>query len=126
MRIKTIIKGILQIAFFIFVSLIMNEITQLFHLKIPGSILGIILIFILLKTKILPLKWVDIGANWMLAELLLFFIPSAVGIIQYKTLLFQNGLQVITLVILSTGLVMACAGRVAVAIAKRRERKRAL
>ncbi|WP_188691100.1 CidA/LrgA family holin-like protein [Pullulanibacillus camelliae] len=123
---KTIIKGILQIAFFIFVSLIMNEITQLFHLKIPGSILGIILIFILLKTKILPLKWVDIGANWMLAELLLFFIPSAVGIIQYKTLLFQNGLQVITLVILSTGLVMACAGRVAVAIAKRRERKRAL
>ncbi|GGH78375.1 holin-like protein [Pullulanibacillus pueri] len=123
---KSIVKGILQIAFFILVSFVMNVITDFFHLKIPGSILGIILIFILLKTKVIKLNWVETGANWLLAELLLFFIPSAVGIIQYKDLLYKNGIQVVIVVILSTGLVMTCAGLVAVQLAKRKERKKAL
>ncbi|WEG14758.1 CidA/LrgA family holin-like protein [Pullulanibacillus sp. KACC 23026] len=117
------LKTVLQIAFLIIITILMNTVTHLLHLPIPGSILGIIVLFILLKTKILPLKWIESGASFLLAELLLFFIPSAVGVVNYKQLLIHSGLQVIALVIVSTGLVMAGAGLVVSIIASRKERK---
>lgn len=121
-----LIKAILQIAFLVIISIIMNELTRLLHVPLPGFILGIVVIFILLKTHILPLSWIEAGANWLLAELLLFFIPSAVGVVQYKQLLIHNGLQMVALIIVSTGLVMACAGIAVSSIAKRRGEKRTL
>ena len=121
-----VIKAVLQIVFLVILTMIMNELTRLLHIQIPGSILGIIVIFILLKTKLLPVSWIEIGANWLLAELLLFFIPSAVGVVQYKQLLIHNGLQMVALIIVSTGLVMTCAGLVVSSIAKRKGENRAL
>lgn len=121
-----LIKAIIQITFLIIISMVMSEITRFLHLPIPGFILGIILVFILLKTRLLPLSWVETGANWLLAELLLFFVPSAVGVVQYKQLLIHNGLQMVALIIVSTGLVMACAGLAVSLIAKRKGGKQAL
>lgn len=67
--------------------MLMNGMTSLLHLKIPGSILGIALVFLLLQIKVLKLEWIDLGAKWLLSEMLLFFIPPAAGMIQYQTLL---------------------------------------
>lgn len=101
----------------------MGKISNMLHIGIPGSILGIIILFILLKTKIVKLKWIEVGGNWLLAEFLLFFIPSAVGVIQYKSMLMDNGLKIISIIILSSALVMTCSGFIAEKIMHRKEEK---
>lgn len=64
-----------QILMLILFSLSINKIIDIFDLNIPGSILGIILLFLLLQLKIIPLKWIESGANFLLAHLMLFLIP---------------------------------------------------
>ncbi len=86
---KKLFIGVTQILLLFSYTLIMEKISALLHLKVPGSILGLILLFILLQTKVIKLKWIEVGGNWLVAELLLFFIPSAVGVIQYKQLLIK-------------------------------------
>lgn len=116
-------NGIGQVAIFIILAYVMNKFVAAIHLHIPGSILGIILMFFLLQLKLIRLEWVELGANLLLAELLLFFIPSAAGIIQYTNLLYDSGIRILLVVILSMVIVMSCTGLFAQSLAKRRERK---
>ncbi|MNH71322.1 Holin-like protein CidA [compost metagenome] len=122
-KLKSLLMGVLQIAILFFISMAMNKIVDLLHLNIPGSILGIIVIFTLLKTGVVKLEWIEKGANWLLAELLLFFIPSAVGIMKYIPMLESDGVRILIVVIFSTFIVMASSGLTASRIAKRKEKQ---
>lgn len=119
---RNIMKGILQVALLMGFSELLNVLVRWLHLPVPGSIIGIALVFILLQTKVIKLEWVELGANWLLAELLLFFIPSAVGIMNYIPMLEHDGVRIIVIVILSTILVMVSSGLLAGTMAKRKER----
>ncbi|WMT40768.1 CidA/LrgA family holin-like protein [Paenibacillus sp. D2_2] len=122
-KIKNLSIIILQVAVLFFISLAMNYIVKWLHLPIPGTILGIIILFILLKTNVIKLSWIEQGANWLLAELLLFFIPAAVGVMNYMSLLEQDGIRILLVVISSTVIVMASSGLVASRISKRKEQR---
>ncbi|KOR76170.1 CidA/LrgA family protein [Paenibacillus solani] len=117
------IKGTLQVAGFMLLSLGMDRMAKWLDWGIPGSILGIVVVFILLETKILRLEWIELGANWLLAELLLFFIPAAVGIMKYFPMLEADGLQILFVVVFSTIIVMVSSGLTAGFISSRKERK---
>ncbi|CAJ1317638.1 holin [Paenibacillus sp. CFBP13512] len=119
---RNIMKGILQVAVLMGFSELLNVLVRWLHLPVPGSIIGIALVFILLQTKVIKLEWVELGANWLLAELLLFFIPSAVGIMNYIPMLEHDGVRIVVIVILSTILVMVSSGLLAGTMAKRKER----
>ncbi|WP_240415591.1 CidA/LrgA family holin-like protein [Paenibacillus periandrae] len=105
-----LLKSVLQIGFFVLVSLAMNQLVVLMHWPIPGSILGIVVIFIGLQTKLIKLEWIDAGASWLLAEMLLFFIPPAVSLIQYEDLIMSSGLRILLVMLVSSIAVMAGAG----------------
>jgi holin-like protein len=87
-----------------------NELAQVLNLKIPGSIIGILLVIILLQAKIIRLEWIESGANILIAELMLFFIPSAVGVMQYKQVMAADGMRFELVIFLSTLTVMICTG----------------
>ncbi|KEQ24033.1 CidA/LrgA family holin-like protein [Paenibacillus tyrfis] len=116
------VKTLGQVLFFVLVSWLLNGLATLLHLPIPGSILGIVLVFVLLQLKIIRIEWIDLGAKWLLAEMLLFFIPAAAGMIQYQSLLRDNGLPIMLVLVSSLVVVMLSAGLVAQAIVKRKER----
>ncbi|AOZ93128.1 CidA/LrgA family protein [Paenibacillus crassostreae] len=118
---RNMIKGILQVAALMGFSILMNQLTEWLQWKVPGSILGILVIFILLETHIIRLEWIEIGANWLLAELLLFFVPAAVGIMKYIPMLQSDGLRILIVVIISTFVVMLSTGLMAKRISKRKE-----
>ncbi|KKO54682.1 CidA/LrgA family holin-like protein [Paenibacillus sp. DMB20] len=120
---KQLIKGSLQVAGFMLISILMDHLAGWLHLSIPGSILGIAVVFILLETGVLKLKWIELGANWLLAELLLFFIPAAVGVMKYFPMLESDGIQIVAVVLFSTVTVMVSSGLVAMVISKRKDRK---
>ncbi|MBT2763760.1 CidA/LrgA family holin-like protein [Paenibacillus sp. FSL W8-0187] len=117
------LKGTLQVAGFMLLSLGMDQLAAWLNIGIPGSILGIVVLFILLETKVLRLEWIELGANWLLAELLLFFIPAAVGIMKYFPMLEAEGLQILAVVLFSTVIVMVSSGLTAGFISSRKERK---
>ncbi|WP_342563420.1 CidA/LrgA family holin-like protein [Paenibacillus sp. FSL R7-0345] len=120
---KKLIIGLLQVAGLTVFSMLINTLTPLLHLPLPGSIIGMLILFLLLETGVVRLSWVEVGASWLLAELLLFFIPSAVGVMKYTNLLEVNGLQVLAVVLVGTFAVMAGSGLLTGAIYKVKERR---
>ncbi|WP_040977825.1 CidA/LrgA family protein [Oceanobacillus jeddahense] len=101
-----VIKVILQICF-LHVFLLLGAVLKYFiPLPIPASMFGLFLLFAALCCRLIKLEWVDQGAKWLMAELLLFFIPSAVGIINYEEIFSIQGLAIVGLIVISTMIVM--------------------
>ncbi|WP_318503516.1 CidA/LrgA family protein [Bacillus sp. T3] len=123
MKIITIILQIL----FIHIFLILGSILKSFApLPIPASMYGLVLLLVALSVKVIKLEWIEQGGNWLLAELLLFFIPSAVGIVNYDEILSWQGMKTFFLIGLSTLIVIGVTAYVADAfykISKRSEAK---
>lgn len=78
-----------------------------FHLPLPGSIIGFLLLFSALLLKVYPLQWIESGARFLLAFLSLYFIPATVGVMQYGDIFTGKGLLLIVIAIFSTLLTLA-------------------
>lgn len=107
MKIIQICVQILIITTFLLIG---NAIHSYARLPIPGSVIGLVLLFLALYLRIIPLKLVDVGAKLLTAELLLFFIPSAVGIMNYPDLFGIVGIKLIIIIFISTVFVMMGTG----------------
>lgn len=105
-----IMKLISQVGILYVFSLIGNWIVEVLKIPIPGSIVGLLLLFCCLHLNILKESYIKDGAGFMLVVLPLFLVPSTVGVIQYPSLLSWNGLLLIVLVMGSTFLTMILAG----------------
>lgn len=75
-------------------------------LPVPGALLGMALLFFALQYKIVRLEWVEDGADLLIRDLLLFFIPPAVGIMQYTNLFGAIGSKLIGAVAISILIVL--------------------
>ena len=64
------------------------------------------LMLALIVCRILPLQWVRAGARWLLAEMLLFFVPAVVGVVNYAQLLLVDGWRIFAVIALSTVMVL--------------------
>ncbi|WP_138416722.1 CidA/LrgA family protein [Aquibacillus sediminis] len=104
MKIITILLQIVFIHIFLFLG---ATVQTLFHLPIPASMIGLVLLFLALSLHIIKLEWVEKGGNWLLAELLLFFVPSAVGVVNYNEMFSLQGLTTVIIIGVSTFIVMA-------------------
>ncbi len=107
-----IYKIIIQIAFLYGIYLVGHWIQEALNLFVPGSVIGLIILFILLSTNVVKDVWVEKGANFFVKHLTLFFIPATVGIINYYGVFSGKGFLLIVIVLLSTVLVMAGSGLV--------------
>ena len=79
---------------------------KLLNLPVASGVFGFFLLLFLLEMKWLKLAYVERGADLLLAELLLFFIPPVVGVIQYQDLLITSGWKILLVILISTALVM--------------------
>ncbi|MGH1400651.1 MAG: CidA/LrgA family protein [Acinetobacter tandoii] len=79
---------------------------RLLSLPLASGVLGFFLLLFLLEMKWLKLAQVEHGADFLLGELLLFFIPPVVGVIQYQDLLIISGWKILLVILISTTLVM--------------------
>lgn len=62
-------------------------IAALLPITIPGSIIGMLILFVLLAFQILPAKWVQPACNLLIRYMALLFVPIGVGVMQYWDLL---------------------------------------
>lgn len=97
---------ILQVCFLYIFFFLGTALKQMIPLPIPASMFGLFLLFLALCCKVIKLEWVEQGAKWLLAELLLFFVPSAVGIVNYQQIISIQGVEIVLLIAFSTMIVM--------------------
>ncbi|WP_342748219.1 CidA/LrgA family holin-like protein [Virgibacillus ndiopensis] len=118
-----ICKTIIQIAILYGLYIIGSWIQHSLHLFIPGSVIGLILLFILLSTNVVNMKWIEKGAKFFVAHLTLFFIPATVGILNYFDVFSGKGFLLIIIVLISTVLVMGGSGLISQWMIRRKELK---
>lgn len=118
---RTFFIGTLQVIGLILFSFGLRWAVDALDLRIPSSLLGLVILFILLQTNIVRLEWVDLGAKWLLAEMLLFFVPSVVGVIQYPELITRSGVYLLIIIVLGTFAVMAVTGLLTRSLARKKE-----
>jgi holin-like protein len=117
---KTLLITAAQVGIFILLAGLSDAIVKWLHLPISGSIVGIIILFALLQLKVIRMEWIELGSKWLLAEMLLFFIPAAVGITNYKSLVVHSGIFIFLSILISTIAVMLFAGLIGERIAGKR------
>ncbi|MEN8077638.1 CidA/LrgA family protein [Clostridioides difficile] len=85
-------------------------ISKLLHIPIPGNIIGMILLFLLLTTKVIKVEKVENLANFFLDHLAFFFIPASVGLMTSFDSLKGSIFRIIILCILTTIIVISVTG----------------
>lgn len=69
-----------QLLLIILITSVGNFLQQFLHLPIAGSIIGLVLFYILLMTGVVKETWIKSGANLFLTTMIFFFLPSIVGV----------------------------------------------
>ncbi|MFW1958023.1 CidA/LrgA family protein [Acinetobacter guillouiae] len=105
-QISSIYKVILQIGLLILIWWIGSIIQKQFNLPISAAVIGLFMVLIGLMTGIFKLNWIKSGSDFILGELVLFFIPCFIGLMKYKNLFMTEGWQLIVVVVLGTICVM--------------------
>ncbi|AMM15223.1 murein hydrolase transporter LrgA [Burkholderia sp. PAMC 28687] len=77
-----------------------------FHLPVPGGVIGLLALLALLFCGGIAPRWVKAGADWLLTDMLLFFIPAAVAAVQYGGLFREDGWRLALVVVFGTLMVM--------------------
>ncbi|MGF6779421.1 CidA/LrgA family protein [Paraburkholderia sp. GAS334] len=94
-------------------------------LPVPGGVVGLVAMLALLFSGGIPTNWIKSGADWLLSDMLLFFIPAAVAAVQYGGLFKEDGWRLALVVVAGTLMVMVAVA-FAVEQAARLERRLAL
>ncbi|TXS00012.1 holin [Bacillus sp. SH7-1] len=101
---------LLQVGVLYIFSLVGLWIQEVFQLSMPGSLIGMLILFLLLSTRILPLRWFELGAKKLIVFLPLFLIPSTTGLMEYGSFLFSKGSIIFMLVVASTVVTLIISG----------------
>ena len=97
---------VLQICLLILFSLLGQALAQLLGLPVPGGVIGMALVLLLLATRRLRVRNVHRGASWLLGEMLLFFVPAVMSLLDHREFLGLLGLKLLAVILLGTALVM--------------------
>lgn len=95
-------------------------ISYLCHGAIPGSLTGMILLFVTLSTNLLDSKWVEQAAKYFTKYMVMLFLPSAVGIMVCWNLISEHIISIVIIVITTTALTMLTAAYIQQRLTKKK------
>ena len=101
-RLQVPVQVLLYAGLFVFAEYLVDWL----HLPLPANLVGMVLMLTLILSRALPLSWVRAGARWLLAEMLLFFVPAVVAVVNYAQLLMVDGWRIFAVIALSTLMVL--------------------
>ena len=105
-----------QFGIILLITCIGEIIKLLVPLPIPGSIYGLVLMFILLVAHVIPLDSVRSAAEFLIAIMPVMFIPAATGLINYWPQLKPILIPTLAMIVLVTIITMAVTGKTAMYI----------
>lgn len=97
--------------------------SKILHLPLPGTILSLLLLFLMLQFKVLKLEKIENAGNFLLLNMTIFFMPPTVKIIDSYELLEKDLFKIIIIILVSTFLTMGITGKVVQLMIDLKERK---
>lgn len=85
-----------------------QELSHLTNRLIPGNIIALFLLIGLFFINKKIVNFFQLGAKWLLAEMLLFFVPATVAFFDHPEFLSSAGIKIFVIIIANTALVMVC------------------
>lgn len=100
-------KAVLQVALLSAIWMAMDMLRQHFGWSMPAGLIGFALLAVGLFSGLVKVQWLQAGTNWLLAEMLLFFVPAMLVVTEYPDLIRHQGLRILAVIVASTACVMA-------------------
>ena len=97
--------------------------SKILHLPLPGTILSLLILFLMLQFKVLKLEKIENAGNFLLLNMTIFFMPPTVKIIDSYELLEKDLFKIIVIIIVSTFLTMGITEKVVQLMIDLKERK---
>lgn len=101
--------------FWIFLFSLIGEIISIglsSLISIPGSVIGMVLLFSALRLKWLKLEQVEEVGTWLTGNMALFFVPAGVGLMTNFDLLADVWLQLIIIMVVTVTIMMLFVGQI--------------
>lgn len=105
-RLRHALRVCAQIGLIVLIWLLAVEVSGRYLPGIPPTVSGIAIALALMALGLLRREWVADGAGWLLREMLLFFIPVVIAVLQYRDLLGAHLLAILCIIVGSTACVM--------------------
>lgn len=113
------LQGILTLLLFQFVG---ECFVKLFELKIPGAIIGMVLLLLFLVLRKSSFHALDTSVFWLLRYLPLFIIPAAAGIITQIDTISNEAFAILTSLVVGTFLALAFSAKLMDVLISRKEK----
>lgn len=83
-----------------------NLLSAILPFAVPGSIIGMLILFTLLALQIVPANWAKPSCSLLLKNMTLLFVPIGIGIMNYYSQLSQQLVPILVSCFMSTLVVM--------------------
>ena len=103
-----------------------DQLTRLTGIPLPGNVLGVIVLFFLLLTGIIKESHISLAAEFLLRHLVFFFVPIAVGLMQWGSVFYDYGWVLAAAIVGSTALPLVIVGYLARALRRSADKKQAM
>ena len=112
-------KYLKQFGIILLITCVGEIIKLLVPLPIPSSIYGLVLMFFLLVTHVIPVDSVRNAAEFLIVIMPVMFIPAATGLINYWPQLRPILIPTLAMIVIVTLITMAITGKTAMYIINR-------
>ena len=106
-RVKNNLQTVVQIVTLSMIWFLADFLVSTFHIPLPANLTGMLLLLTLVIMRVVKVDWLRKGATWLLAEMLLFFVPAVIAVVNYQELMQQQGLRIMAVLVISTIMVIA-------------------
>lgn len=106
-------KYLKQFGIILFISFLGEMLNSILPLPIPASIYGLVLLFLLLRFKVLRIDSIKETGKFLIEIMPLMFIPAGVGLLESWNVLKPMWIVICIMTVVSTIVVMAVTGTIA-------------
>ncbi len=107
---KKILNFMVGALIILIIQYLCTIILRALNITFPAAVLGIIVLFLLLKLNIIKEDWIKDFSEFILKYMILFFIPLFAGVIAYYDIISKNLSAIIATIFITTTLVMVSVG----------------
>ncbi|EKT4481664.1 CidA/LrgA family protein [Pseudomonas putida] len=103
---KKALRLLVELAILCSLFLLGGQLASWLGWPIPGGVMGLALLLMLFASGVLKPAMLQLGAGWLMAEMLLFFIPALMSLLDYGSLIREEGWRILLVIAVSTLTVM--------------------
>lgn len=103
-------KLLRQLAWILLILLVGEAIRVFSGISIPGTVIGMVLLFLLLLSGVLKLDQISDISKFLLDHLAFLFVPAGVGLMSNFHVIKEAWLPILAIIAISTVLVMGVTG----------------